>query len=175
MRIALTLLIVFAISGVAQGQIRGVTAQVSPIVGADGVHAGSAVRAAVQVKLPEGFHVQSNKPRDPSLIPTRLTLDPTPSVTATEIVFPPPVDQTVLGYDQPLAVFERDFAIGVQFAVASSASVGDVVAPGHLRYQACNETTCFPPKTVDVAWTLHIVAPGAPVKTIHADVLDRIA
>src|SRR5438034_4882591 len=175
MRTAVTLFIVVAIAAIADGQIRGVTAEVSPLVGADGVHAGSVVRAAVQVKLPEGFHVQSNKPRDPSLIPTRLNFDATPPVTVTEVVFPPPVDQTVLGYDRPLAVFEREFAVGVQFAVASSASPGDVAVPGHLRYQACNETTCFPPKTVDVNWTLRVVAAGMPVKATNRDVLDRIS
>src|SRR5438093_5687157 len=171
MRIAISLVVVFALAAIAHAQIRGVTADVSPIVGADGVHPGSTVRAAVQVKLPEGFHVQSNKPRDPSLIPTRLRFDATPAVTVAEIVFPPPVDQTVLGYDQPLAVFEREFAIGAQFAVSSSAQPGDIRVPGHLRYQACNETTCFPPKTVDVVWTLHVVPSATPIKSMHDDVL----
>jgi thioredoxin:protein disulfide reductase len=173
-RTTLAFLAALATAAVAHAQIRGVTADVTPLVGADGVHPGTTVRAAVLVKLPEGFHVQSNKPRDPSLIPTRLTFDAPPAVTVTEVVFPPAVDQTVLGYDQPLAVFEREFAIGVQLAVSSSASPGDQAVPGHLRYQACNETTCFPPKTVDVAWTLRVVAAGTAVKPAHDDVLGRI-
>jgi len=173
-RTSIVLLIVVAFAGAAAAQIRGVAAEVSPLVGADGVHAGSSVRAAVQVKLPEGFHVQSNKPRDPSLIPTRLTFDAVPAVAVTEVVFPPPVDQHVLGYDQPLAVFEREFAIGAQFAVAKDASPGDVPVRAHLRYQACNENTCFPPKTVDVTWTVHVVDAGTAVKPAHEDVLGRI-
>jgi cytochrome c biogenesis protein CcdA len=174
-RTVLALIALVVTASIAEGQIRGVTAEVSPLVGADGVRPGTTVRAAVQVKLPEGFHVQSNKPRDPSLIPTRLTFDAAPSVAVAEIVFPPAVDQTVLGYDQPLAVFEREFAVGAQFDVSSSASPGDVRVPGHLRYQACNETTCFPPKTVDVVWTLRVVTPDTPVKPAHEDVLGRIA
>src|SRR5438309_4144337 len=67
MRLLGTLLVVAAMGGVAHAQIRGVTADVAPIVGADGVRAGSTVRAALRVTLPAGFHVQSNKPRDPSL------------------------------------------------------------------------------------------------------------
>src|SRR5438309_8504065 len=105
----------------ASAQIRGVTADITPLVGADGVRPGTLVRAALQVKLPEGFHVQSNKPRDPSLIPTTLRFDAADPVKVREVVFPPPVDQKVLGYDQPLAVFEREFAIGVEFVVPSSA------------------------------------------------------
>src|SRR5206468_4406527 len=59
--------------------------------------------------------------------------------------------------------------------VASSVPAGDVVVPAHLRYQACNETTCFPPKTVDASFSLHVVPAGAPVKPLHGEVLDRIA
>jgi len=149
---------------VVGAQIRGVAADLSPVVERS-AHAGETIRAAVRVSLPEGFHVQSNRPRDPSLIPTTLKIDSTPDVSVSEIVFPAPVDQKVLGYDQPLAVFERDFSIGVQFAVAPAAAAADRTLTGHLRYQACNETTCFPPKTVDVTWTLKIVAAGVPVPT----------
>ena len=35
-------------------------------------HAGQTVHVALQVSLPEGLHTQSNKPRDPTLIPTVL-------------------------------------------------------------------------------------------------------
>ena len=45
--------------------------------------------------------------------------------------------------------------------------------PGHLRYQACNDTTCFTPKVVDAAWTLR-VAPGKG-KPQQAAVFERIA
>jgi cytochrome c biogenesis protein CcdA len=149
----------------ARAQIRGVVATVTPIVESGAAH--GLVRAALQVSLPEGFHVQSNKPRDPSLIPTVLTIDPPAGVTLKEIVFPKPIDAKVLGFDEPLAVFERDFTLGVLFDVTVDRQDG-LRVPGHLRYQACNETTCFPPKTVDAEWTL-----GAGDASAKA-VLDRI-
>ena len=42
------------------------------------------------------------------------------------------------GLDQPLAVFEHEFAIGVQFTLAANVPAGDLVLPAHLRYQACD-------------------------------------
>src|SRR5437870_5093349 len=39
------------------------------------VHGREQVRLALRVTLPEGVHTQSNKPRDPSLIPTELNVD----------------------------------------------------------------------------------------------------
>ena len=149
-----------------------VAAAVTPLVELDPA-AGATVKAALEVSLPDGFHVQSNKPRDRSLIPTTLTFDAPDGVTVKEVVFPPAVDLRQLGVDQPLAVFEQAFAIGVQFSVAKSVGRGDVVVPGRLRYQACNDTTCFTPKTVDAAWTLR-VAPGKG-KPQQPAVFERIA
>ena len=107
------------------------------------------LRVALQVTLPEGYHVQSNKPRDPSLIPTVLTVDAPAGVTVAEVVFPAPVDTKLVGVDQPLAVFERKFAIGVRLSVANTVAPGEIDVPARLRYQACNDTTCFAPTTAD--------------------------
>jgi hypothetical protein len=36
------------------------------------------------------------------------------------------------------------------FKVAANAPAGPGAAVGKLRYQACNDRACFPPKTVEV-------------------------
>ena len=87
----------------------------SPLVEADGVHAGADARAALQVTLPDGFHVQSNKPRDPHLIPTDA--DDRRAGRRDGRRDRLPGDRSMskqVGADQPLAVFERTFAIGVR-------------------------------------------------------------
>jgi thiol:disulfide interchange protein DsbD len=162
-------------AGDSSAQVRGVTATLTPMVERNVVAGGQTARAALEVALPEGFHVQSDQPRDPTLIATVLTINPPEGVTVTEIVFPAPVDLKQLGLDQPLAVFERVFPIGVQFTVARSVASGDIVVPAHLRYQACNDTTCFLPKTADTEWRLRIAPASAASPRQHADVFDRIA
>ena len=160
---------------VAHAQIRGATADLTALVERDGVASGRIARAALEVALPEGLHVQSNKPRDPLLIPTVLTITPPEGVTVKEIVFPAAVDFKQGGADQPLAVFERIFAIGVQFNVAPTVASGEIVVPARLRYQACDDTVCFAPKTADTEWKLRIV-PAATVGTPQrADLFARIA
>lgn len=77
-------------------------AEVSPIVATDAVAGGSELRTALQITLPEGLHTNSNKPRDESLIPIRLTVQSVPGVTVNEIVFPTPTDLVQKGADQPL-------------------------------------------------------------------------
>ena len=73
-----------------------------------------------------------------------LTVEPPAGVTVTEIVFPEPTGSASRRVDQPLAVFEHEFAIGVQLAVAADAAPGDLVVPASLRYQACDENDVLP-------------------------------
>jgi len=162
-------------SVVAQAQIRRPRAEVTPITDGDGVHAGAPARVALQVSVPEGLHTQSNKPRDPTLIPTELSIDAPAGITIEELVFPPSTDLKQAGQDQPLAVFEREFAIGVRLAVAANLPAGVLVVPAHLRYQACDANLCYAPATVDTQWTLKIVPAAAPITPAHRDVFDAIA
>src|SRR3954468_24700548 len=120
-----------------RAQLRGPRAEVTPL--AEGtVRPGGPARLALEVVLPEGFHTQSNKPRDPNLIPTELTIDAPAGVTVDEIVWPKPTDFKVEGLTEKLAVFEHESIIGVQFAIAASVPNGVVKIPARLRYQACD-------------------------------------
>jgi thioredoxin:protein disulfide reductase len=159
----------------AHGQIRRPKAEVTPIADSDGVYAGGPARVALQVSVPEGLHTQSNKPRDPNLIPTLLTIDAPAGVTVEELVFPPSTDLKQAGQDQPLAVFEREFVIGVRLGVGANVPAGTIAVPAHLRYQACDANLCYAPATQDVEWRLTVVPPGAPLSPAHRDVFGTIA
>ena len=150
-------------------------ADVTPFVESDGAHAGASVRVALRVALPEGLHTQSNKPRDPNLIPTVLTVDAPAGVTVDEIVFPASTDLKQIGQDQPLAVFERQFTIGVRLSLAGNLGPGEITVPSHLRYQACDLNLCYAPSTADSTWTLRIVPASAILKPLNRDVFDAIA
>jgi cytochrome c biogenesis protein CcdA len=169
-------ILVFATGVGHAGQLSRPKASVTPIVERDSVHAGTPVRVALQVRLPEGTHVQSDKPRDPSLIASDLKVDAPAGITVDEIVYPPSTELKQEGQDQPLDVFEREFAIGVHLTLAPGLRVGDVSVPVHFRYQACNDTTCFAPLTAEAQWSLNVVAAKTPVGPIrYGQVFDRIA
>jgi thiol:disulfide interchange protein DsbD len=172
--VALVALVALAIASGAHAQLRGIKADATPLVEADGIRAGADARLALQVVLPKGFHVQSNKPRDPLLIATELAIEAPAGVSVAEVVFPAAVDLKQAGAEQPLAVFERDFVIGVRVAVAPGVT-GDIAVPARLRYQACDDTTCFAPTNLTTQWTLRVVPAGAAIAPLHRDVIDRIA
>jgi thiol:disulfide interchange protein DsbD len=170
---AAAVVLLLAPPGVALAQLRGIKAELTPLVASD-APVGTAVRAALQVSLPKQLHVQSNKPRDPTLIPTVLTIDAPRGIGVGEIVFPPAMDLEQLGQPEPLAVFGSEFAIGVRFDVGREAPQGPIDIPGRLRYQACDENLCYAPATADVRWTVNVVPANAQVTTYPSPVFDQI-
>ena len=153
------LVVLAALLGMGQTASRAV--DVAPIVDSDGVPAGRVVRVAVKVELPAGFHVQSDTPRDPTLIATMLGIDPPPGIEALDVAYPASSDFAQEGSPQPLSVFGRQFLIGARLRVAAAEPPGEKRVPARLRYQMCDDKMCFKPISVDLTWTLRIVAPTA--------------
>jgi thiol:disulfide interchange protein DsbD len=151
------------------------TAELAPVLAASGVHPGGTIRGAVAVHLPAGYHAQSNAPKDPAVIPTRLTFDTPEGVTVSEVVFPATTDIRVIGFDDLQPVFDRDFVIGVQFAIDPTAATGPHDLTVHLRYQACNDVQCLVPVAVHYTWTIPVVAADTGVTPTPSDVFEGIA
>lgn len=145
----------------AHAQLRRPKADVTPLVEGT-ARPGTPARVALKVVLPQGLHTQSNRPRDPNLIPTELTVDAPSGVTVSEIVWPQPTDFQVEGLPEKLAVFEHESVIGVELALASNISAGPLTVPAHLRYQACDARACYAPTTADVQWTVTVAATASP-------------
>ena len=150
------------LSGVStSAQFRRPVAELTPTVEQQAIQPGQTVTLVLRVELPEKIHVQSDKPRDPFVIPTLLTFTLPEGVTVEEITYPESTDFLLEGWDEPLAVFEHEFTIAVRLALDTDVSPGDIVVPGSLRYQACDDRVCFAPATAAVEWHLQ-VEPGEP-------------
>ena len=166
---------VLCLGEAASAQSSRPKAVVTPLTEHATTRTGGTARAALKVSLPEGLHTQSNKPRDPLLIPTELTIDAPAGVAVKEIVWPPSTDLKQAGQDLPLAVFEQTFAIGVQLAVAASVPAGKLAVPFHLRYQACDANLCYAPSTANAEWTLEIAAAGTAASGASDPIFATIA
>jgi cytochrome c biogenesis protein CcdA len=158
-------------AAVASSQIRP---ELTPINGSSGAMAGSAVRLALRVVLPETHHMQSDRPSDPSYIATQLWLDTPEGITFSEVAFPPAIDFSLEGIPEPLEVLPPVFVAGVTLQIASDVPPGPVRLPGLFRYQACDDTTCFSPRTIATGWTIDVVPPGTAVEPAREDVFREI-
>jgi DsbC/DsbD-like thiol-disulfide interchange protein len=142
--------------GLPSAQTRRPTAEVAVRVETRAPRQGGTIRLVAHVRLPQGLHVQSNKPRDPDLIPTDLTVTPPKGATVIDVVYPKASDLDVPGFRQPLAVYPNEFDIVVRVKLDPRVAAGALAIPATLRYQACNDSVCFPPARAAVTWTLQV-------------------
>ena len=160
--VVLRLLVVgLILSGVStNAQLRRAMAKLTPVVEQQAIQPGQTVMVELRVELPEEIHVQSDKPRDPFLIPTILTFTLQKGVTVEEIMYPPSTDFVQAGQKEPLAVFEHEFTVKVRLALGVDVSPGELIVPGRFRYQACDDKVCFPPATANVEWHVLVEPAG---------------
>jgi thiol:disulfide interchange protein DsbD len=118
--------------------------------------AGTTAEARLKVELRSGYHCNSNTPSDDYLIPLKLTWTPG-TLEVGEVVYPTPQMEKYSFSEKPLSVYTGNFEIVTRFKVPASAAFGDTVIPAKLRYQACTDRMCLPPKTVEVSLPVNIV------------------
>jgi len=119
------------------------------------VKPGEKTEARLTIALREGYHVSSNTPSDKYYIPLTLTWN-SKLIETPEVTFPKAQMEKYSFTPTPISVFSGNFDLVTKFTVSASAPGGQVVVPGKLRYQACNDKMCLMPKTVDVTLALDV-------------------
>jgi hypothetical protein len=116
---------------------------------------GTEVDIPLRVAIRGGYHINSDKPAEDYLIPTNLTWTPGP-LALRKVAYPKAESVTYEFSEKPLLVFSGAIALVSRFAVSPEAPRGPATLAGKLRYQACNDKLCLPPKTLDVSVPLKV-------------------
>ncbi len=116
---------------------------------------GKILQAKLPIVLQDGFHVNSNAPIETYLIPLRLTWATGP-LQVVEVLYPKPHTEKYEFSAKPLSVYTGSFEILTRFKVPADATRGMTSIAGKLRYQACTDRVCFPPKTLEVKLPVEI-------------------
>jgi thiol:disulfide interchange protein len=173
--VILIALLVAAIGAPAIALAQDKVVRIDRAVSVSSARPGDRVRLALVVVIPDGLHMQSDKPRDPTLIGARVWIDPASGVETHEVVFPQPRDLRLEGYADPLPVFEGTTHIGLDVALPANAPPGDFQIPGRFRYQACDDKVCFRPRTLETVWTVRVGAEPATPDPKLATIFSGIA
>ncbi|MFZ5927888.1 MAG: protein-disulfide reductase DsbD domain-containing protein [Acidobacteriota bacterium] len=107
-------------------------------------------KVALKLSMRPGYHANSDRPSEDYLIPMRLTWDARAPVEAVEVVYPKGKLEKFEFTEKPISVLDGDFEIVTRLRRLPNAMPGPAFLSGKLRYQACNDKMCFPPKTIDV-------------------------
>ena len=113
-------------------------------------HRGSTLDVPLKLTIRLGHHINSNTPAEDYLIPTALTWDAGP-LAPRGVTYPKAESVRYEFAEKPLLVYSGTITIASRFTVPSSAPHGPLTLTGRLRYQACTDKMCLPPRTLPVS------------------------
>ena len=111
------------------------------------VPAGKPSPVALHFRIRPDLHINSHTPRSDYLIPTDFSIPEASGVRLEDASYPAGAD-FALPVDPAtrMSVYSGDFTIRARIV----ASPGDHLVEAKLRYQACDQNACLPPKTITV-------------------------
>lgn len=108
-------------------------------------------------RVAPGFHINSNKPNSELLVATALKLSPPTELMTGKVEYPAGEQLKFPFSDEMLSVYSGDFQVKALVRAPRNASAGTYRVRGELKFQACNDRQCFPPKTMPVEFDVKLV------------------
>ncbi len=127
---------------------------------------GKSITVPLSFRVSSGYHINSNQPKSEFLIPTVLRVEPATDIVIGKTTYPEGQDMSfAFAPDEKLNVYTGDFKVDVLVRPLHSAQTGKYVVRGTLKYQACDNAACYPPKQLPISFDVKIAkAPPAPRK-----------
>ena len=153
-RFGFALLLALAVSALAQSGPPTVSFDPpSPVV----VVPGHTAHVTLVFRVGEGFHINSHKPLDELLLPTVVQLDPPTDVMIAKIEYPA---GDLLSFpfspESKLSVYSGEFRVTAAIRPSTAMPHGTFRVHGDLKFQACNNRQCFPPKKIPVQFDVKV-------------------
>ncbi len=108
-------------------------------------------------RVQEPYHINSSKPLEQELIPTQLHFSLPGEVAVGKMQYPAgklmsfPFDPST-----KLSVYSGDFVIRGLLIAPTKAATGTYTIHGELKYQACDNNACYPPKKLPFTFNVRI-------------------
>ena len=156
----------FSPAAAAQGRIN-----VNGFFSVDPANQGSSFQAALVMEIPDGVHVNGNRPLGKFAIPTTVKIDAPRGMKVSAVTYPrAQVRSFRFGEGTPeerLAVYEGRAIMRFNVTVPANFERGVARIRVTVRYQSCSDTVCFPPATRELVLPIAIVDPGQSVNRIN--------
>ncbi|MBX3449432.1 MAG: DUF255 domain-containing protein [Planctomycetaceae bacterium] len=133
----------------------------------DRLPAGGTSDIAVVIDVKPGWHIQANPPSPENMIATEVKLVASDGVELTNLVFPMGAPHTLPEFEVPVSVYDNRVIVRGKVTVPASLAGKTEELRIDVKYQACNEESCRPPRTVKLVGKVPVANPGEMVKSIN--------
>jgi len=155
------------------GQDEPQVLQAKACLSRDAVRPGETFKTALVLHVQAGYHINDNAPLDEFMIPTVMVIDDNPDFEVVEIAYPKGRRARFTYSEAELIVYEGEVVLGALIKVKTGLAAGPRTLKGALSYQACNDTSCLPPKEVTFEIAVPVTAAGG-AKDLHPEIFDKL-
>ena len=136
----------------------------------DRAQQGSTFQAAVVLDIPEGLHVNANKPLGKYAVPTVVKVDAPRGFRVTPVNYPRGSVRTFSfggAESTRIAVYEGRPVFRFNVNVPAEQPFGVENVRVSVRFQSCTDEVCYPPATRNLELHIPVVGRDAAVKRIN--------
>lgn len=121
------------------------------------VYRGHQGTVELQFRIASGFHINSNQPKQEYLKKTELKLDAPTDIAVVKVKYPAGEDRS-FPFDptEKLNVYSGDFAVDVTVRPLKTVLPAKYAVHGTLKYQACDNAACYPPKQMPISFQIKV-------------------
>jgi Thiol:disulfide interchange protein DsbD, N-terminal len=113
---------------------------------------------SLHFQVEPGFHINSHTPLESYLIPTSIIWDPPTDIVIEGATYPKgELRSFAFAPDSKLSVYTGTFIITAQVHPLSTVAASKYMVHGQLKYQACDNAACYPPKRLPVEFEVKVV------------------
>ncbi len=128
-------------------------------VGKIQIKPGGSATVQLDFRVGSEFHINSNQPKSELLIPTALQLNSTGPIRVASVNYPAGQDVAFpFAPGEKLSVYSDDFSISAVVTAPRTAVAGEYPVSGQLRFQACDRSACYPPRSINVKFAVSVVS-----------------
>jgi len=124
-------------------------------IGRGSVSRGSTVRGNVVMTIPGGLHVNSNRPSSEYAIPTVVTLRGS-GARVSRVTYPRGRNRKFQFSENLINVYEGRVNFPFTVTVPANFKGNTIRVTAAVRYQACTDEVCYPPRTKNVTMTARV-------------------
>ncbi len=124
----------------------------------DSLHAGMKLKVQLKLVMGDEWHINSVKPNEDFLIPSKLTLENDKEFKLRDVQYPKAKEIKFSFSDKPVSVYENNAIITAIIDVPKSTKIGTYTLNFDFGFQACNNASCMPPNNLKTDVTFTVVA-----------------
>ncbi|HEY8563599.1 MAG TPA: protein-disulfide reductase DsbD domain-containing protein [Pyrinomonadaceae bacterium] len=136
--------------------LSGAAANAQTVSGSIGTVArGGSVKGTITLSIPGGLHVNSSRPNSQYAIPTSVRVSAT-GAKAGAVTYPRGKNRKFQFSEDTLNVYEGTVSFPFSLTVPANFKGDAVRVRAVVRYQACTDEVCYPPKSKEVTLTARV-------------------